>query len=138
MRKYAIIFLVLISGITFGQKTISNPKVVLDTVYNGTHFIYTWNDGLFITQAVDSTRQMNDSTVIVNHNYFSLTGSNIMITLTKQRIVASGDTIVRRENIQLQFQDIWNAINGVYSNNVLKKQIKKALKDSYKKKTYQE
>lgn len=134
MKKIFVIFLVLIAGYSFGQKKISNPLIVLDTVYNGTHFIYSWNDGLFITQAVDSS--VNDT--VFNHSYFSLKGSNILVTLKKQRIIATGDTILRNVKIQIPFVNIWNAINGVYSNGVLKKQIQKALKEDYKKKVYQE
>ncbi len=138
MKKIILLFAVLITLTGYSQRTISNPKIVLDTTYEGTRFIYSWTDGLFLTQVVDSARWVNDTTQVFNFNYFSMNGSNIEIVVTKQRIVATGDTIVRREKIQIPFIEVWKAMSDFYGNAVVKKQIKKALKNSYKKKTYQE
>ena len=129
-----IIFMLSLPTITVGQKTISNPKVILDTTYNGDRFIYTWSDGYFITQAADSVK--NDS--VYNKNYFSLTKSNVQVIVTKKRIVGTGDTLIRRETIQMPFLAVYQIISNLYTNAGIKAKIITSLQSSYKKKISQE
>ncbi|MEI6683615.1 MAG: hypothetical protein WCO44_13345 [Bacteroidota bacterium] len=124
--KNAILFLFLcISFSTLGQP-IQHPGIVLDTIYNNSRFIYSWNDGAMLTQAVDSG------------NFFSLTGSNIELTLIKKRIVGMGDTLIKEEKIQIRFADIRSALKEFFSDQNLKKAIREALEPSYKIKVSQE
>ncbi len=79
-----------------------------------------------LTQAVDSG------------NFFSLTGSNIELTLIKKRIVGMGDTLIKEEKIQIRFADIRSALKEFFSDQNLKKAIREALEPSYKIKVSQE
>ena len=136
-KSIILVLIVMFSVAVMGQKTISNPKVILDTTLTvegiSTHFIYSWGDGYFLTQAVDSVR--NDT--IFNHNYFSLKHSNVLFILTKKRIMGT-DTIIRREEIQVPFINIYTAMNGLYTSNTIKTRIRAGLVESYHRKLSEE
>ncbi len=138
MKKSVILVLILMFSVAvMGQKTISNPKVILDTTLTvegiSTHFVFTWEDGYFLTQAVDSAK--NDT--VFNHNYFSLKHSNALFILTKKRIMGT-DTIIRRESIQVPFTSIYTAMNALYTSATIKSRIRAGLVESYHKKISEE
>jgi hypothetical protein len=136
MKTKLLILLVLIATVSVAQKQIAKPLIVLDTTYNNTHFIYTWDEG-FSIRTDDSTRQVSPNTFVVEPGYYSLGNSYMQIHLKKTQILTSPqDTNYTTLHLSIPLRDVWKAINDVYGSNVVKRQIKQELKVDYKKKTF--
>lgn len=135
--KNILIILLLLTSTVYGQKTISNPKTVLDTTQANTRFIFSWdgNTKLFMTDSITSYNNMQP---VFNHDYISTTKAYARLEIKMLRIPATGDTLIRYKTIDIPFLDIEKALTNYYDTPQLRKSIKKSLRKEYIKKLSQE
>lgn len=137
MKKSIFIsfFLLILSFYCVAQKEVNNPGVILDTVYNDDHFIFSWSGDLKLLTA-DSV--YNDSLGSrVDEEHLSVLYSYVGFTIHKQRIV-NGDTIRRVKIITLPIYEVSELVDKVFMNKELKLAIIKSLEGEFKKKLSQE
>ncbi len=115
MKKFTIILLFILTSLGgYSQISVPIPYYVVDTNIAGQIFIINWDgNAQFIPRdsiAYDSLGQAH-----VNHAYFSLTESYVVVTMTKIRILSPGDTIQRMETVRIRYLDMAGWIGSLYN-----------------------
>lgn len=139
MKKLLTITLIFFACYSFGQKLISNPKVILDTTYAGKRFVFSWDGNMKLLPA-DSVLNMEVGSQ-TNYDYLSTRLSYAELIIKKQVIItvnSQQDTLVRYNKIQIPFYDILNPVNDLYNSKKLTKAVNKILNNEIKKKTSQQ
>ena len=105
---------ILASFAGFSQTSVPIPYYVVDTTITGQRFIINWDgNAQFIPR--DSVAFDSLGIAHINHEYFSLTESFVVVTMTKIRILSPGDTIQRMETIRIRYLDMATWIGSLYN-----------------------
>lgn len=140
MRKQIIILILSLLTLTvYGQKTIVNPKIVLDTVYDGYHYQFSWigNTRLYMSDSISTYSQFTNS-ITYDKNYIDLESSlftvEFKLQMWKEFGAGIGDTLTRYDQLSIPFIDLWKPMNDLYTSNRLRGVFSKSFKPYYKKK----